>query len=231
MFLRLPFTIFAIQRKYSNMDLSLIFTIPGKPGLFKLVSQGKNSAVVEALADGKRMPMFNLNQVSSLAEIAIYTYQKEVALTDVFRAIYKKENGGQALSHKADAADLKKWFEAVLPEYDRERVYDSNIRKVVQWYNILQEKGLVDLEPSEREKAEAEAAGEAAEKPAEAPVEKPAKAPAKSKEPKEPKEPKAPKAAKAEKAEKPAAKAADKAAKPAAAKKPAAKPAAKKTDK
>lgn len=205
------------------MDLSLIFTIPGKPGLFKLVSQGKNSAVVEALADGKRMPMFNLNQVSSLAEIAIYTYQKEVALTDVFRAIYKKENGGQALSHKADAADLKKWFEAVLPEYDRERVYDSNIRKVVQWYNILQEKGLVDLEPSEREKAEAEAAGEAAEKPA--------KAPAKSKEPKEPKEPKAPKAAKAEKAEKPAAKAADKAAKPAAAKKPAAKPAAKKTDK
>ena len=210
------------------MDLSLIFTIPGKPGLYKLVSQGKNSAVVEALADGKRMPMFNLNQVSSLAEIAIYTYQKEVALTDVFRAIYKKENGGQALSHKADAADLKKWFEAVLPEYDRERVYDSNIRKVAQWYNILQEKGLVDLELSEREKAEA---GEAAEQPAEAPVEKPAKAPAKSKEPKEPKEPKAPKAAKAEKAEKPAAKAADKAAKPAAAKKPAAKPAAKKTDK
>ncbi|MDE6515257.1 MAG: DUF5606 domain-containing protein [Bacteroidales bacterium] len=206
------------------MDLSLIFTIPGKPGLFKLVSQSKNSAVVEALADGKRMPMFNLNQVSSLAEIAIYTYQKEVALTEVFRAIYKKENGGQALSHKADAADLKKWFEEVLPEYDRERVYDSNIRKVAQWYNILQEKGLVDLELSEREKAEA---GEAAEQPAEAPVEKPAKAPAKPKEPKEPKDPKAPKAAKAEKAEKPAA---EKAAKPAA-KKTAAKPAAKKTDK
>ena len=210
------------------MDLSLIFTIPGKPGLFKLVSQGKNSAVVEALADGKRMPMFNLNQVSSLAEIAIYTYQKEVALTEVFRAIYKKENGGQALSHKADAADLKKWFEEVLPEYDRERVYDSNIRKVAQWYNILQEKGLVDLELSEREKAEA---GEMAEQPAEAPVEQPAKAPAKPKEPKEPKEPKAPKAAKTEKAEKPAAKAAEKAAKPAAAKKTAAKPAAKKTDK
>lgn len=213
------------------MDLSLIFTIPGKPGLFKLVSQGKNSAVVEALTDGKRMPMFNLNQVSSLAEIAIYTYQKEVALTDVFRAIYKKENGGQALSHKADAADLKKWFGEVLPEYDRERVYDSNIRKVVQWYNLLQKKGLVDLEPSEREKAEAEAAGKAAEPAgAEAPVEKPAKAPVKPKEPKEAKEPKAPKAAKADKAEKPAAKAADKATKPAA-KKPAAKPAAKKTDK
>lgn len=213
------------------MDLSLIFTIPGKPGLFKLVSQGKNSAVVEALTDGKRMPMFNLNQVSSLAEIAIYTYQKEVALTDVFRAIYKKENGGQALSHKADAADLKKWFGEVLPEYDRERVYDSNIRKVVQWYNLLQEKGLVDLEPSEREKAEAGVAGKAAEPAgAEAPVEKPAKAPAKPKEPKEAKEPKASKAAKADKAEKPAAKAAEKTTKPAA-KKTAAKPAAKKTDK
>lgn len=204
------------------MDLSLIFTIPGKPGLFKLVSQAKNNAVVEALADGKRMPMFNLNQVSSLAEIAIYTYQKEVALADVFRAIYQKENGGKTLSHKADAADLKKLFEEVLPEYDRERVYDSNIRKVVQWYNILQEKGLVDLEPSEREKAETEAEAQVAEAPAEAPVAE------------------KPKAAKAEKAEKPAkaktAKpagdaAAEKAAKLAAAKKPAAKSTAKKTDK
>lgn len=221
------------------MDLSLIFTIPGKPGLFKLVSQAKNSAVVEALADGKRMPMFNLNQVSSLAEIAIYTYNKEVALADVFRAIYRKENGGATLSHKADAAELKKLFEAVLPEYDRERVYDSNIRKVVQWYNILVEKGLVDLEPSEREKAEAEAE-------AEAKVEEPVHAEAGTVE-----APAKPKGAKAAKAEKPATKSvakatgeasADKAAKPAAKKaapkaaakaadKPAAKSSAKKTEK
>lgn len=146
------------------MDLSLIFTIPGKSGLFKLISQSKNNAVVESLMDGKRMPMFNLNQVSSLAEIAIYTYQKEVALAEVFRSIYKKENGAATLSHKASEADLKKLFEAVLPEYDRERVYDSNIRKVVQWYNLLHEKGLVDLELSEREKAELEADGKAEEK-------------------------------------------------------------------
>lgn len=201
------------------MDLSLIFTIPGKPGLFKLVSQAKNNAVVEALADGKRMPMFNLNQVSSLAEIAIYTYQKEVALADVFRAIYKKENGGKTLSHKADAADLKKLFEEVLPEYDRERVYDSNIRKVVQWYNILQEKGLVDLEPSEREKAEAEAEAQTAEAPAEEPVAE------------KPKVEKAAKPAKAKTAKPAGEAAAEKAAKPAAAKKPAAKSTAKKTDK
>lgn len=204
------------------MDLSLIFTIPGKPGLFKLVSQAKNNAVVEALSDGKRMPMFNLNQVSSLAEIAIYTYQKEVALADVFRAIYKKENGGKTLSHKADAADLKKLFEAVLPEYDRERVYDSNIRKVVQWYNILQEKGLVDLEPSEREKAEAEAETRTAEAPAEEPVAEKPKA----------KEEAKPAKSKTVKPAKPAGEAAaEKAAKPAAAKKPAAKSTAKKTDK
>lgn len=201
------------------MDLSLIFTIPGKPGLFKLVSQAKNNAVVEALADGKRMPMFNLNQVSSLAEIAIYTYQKEVALADVFRAIYQKENGGKTLSHKADAADLKKLFEEVLPEYDRERVYDSNIRKVVQWYNILQEKGLVDLEPSEREKAEAEAEAQVAEAPAEAPVAE------------KPKAAKAEKPAKAKTAKPAGEAAAEKAAKPAAAQKPAAKSTAKKTDK
>ncbi len=219
------------------MDLSLIFTIPGKPGLFKLVSQAKNSAVVEALADGKRMPMFNLNQVSSLAEIAIYTYGKEVSLADVFRAIYQKENGGKTLNHKADAADLKKLFEEVLPEYDRERVYDSNIRKVVQWYNILQEKGLVDLEPSEYEKAEANvAAAEQPETVAEevnapaAPAAKAAKAPAKPKETKTAKADKpAPKSASA-KGEATAEKAAKPAAKPAA-KKTAAKPAAKKTDK
>lgn len=214
------------------MDLSLIFTIPGKPGLFKLVSQAKNSAVVEALADGKRMPMFNLNQVSSLAEIAIYTYQKEVALADVFRAIYQKENGGATLNHKADAADLKKLFEEVLPEYDRERVYDSNIRKVVQWYNILQEKGLVDLEPSEREKAEAEAEAKAEDAPAEAPVaEKPAAT--KTEKPAKAKTAKAKPAgeATAEKPAKAAKTAGEKAAKPAAAKKPAAKSTAKKTDK
>ncbi len=150
----------------------MIFTIPGKSGLFKLISQSKNNAVVESLVDGKRMPMFNLNQVSSLAEIAIYTYQKEVALAEVFRSIYKKENGAATLSHKASEADLKKLFEAVLPEYDRERVYDSNIRKVVQWYNLLHEKGLVDLELSEREKAEAE---EHAEEKAEANADEAAK--------------------------------------------------------
>ena len=162
-------------------------------------------------------------------------------MADVFRAIHKKENGGACLGHKEDAKKVRDYFAVVLPSYDRERVYESNIRKVLQWYNLLQKEGLVDQELSEREKAreeaikeheeaEAKAAAktEKAEKPAKAEP-KAAKAPAKAKA--EPKTEKAPAKAKAEsKAEPKAAKAPAKAkAEPKAAAKTekAAKPAAK----
>lgn len=223
------------------MDLSLIFNVPGKPGLYKLISQGKNSAIMESLIDKKRAPFFGLDKMSSLAEIAIYTEAEEIPLADVFRAIHKKENGGACLGHKEDAKKVRDYFAVVLPSYDRERVYESNIRKVLQWYNLLQKEGLVDQELSEREKAreeaikeheeaEAKAAAktEKAEKPAKAEP-KAAKAPAKAKA--EPKTEKAPAKAKAEsKAEPKAAKAPAKAkAEPKAAAKTekAAKPAAK----
>ena len=220
------------------MDLSLIFNVPGKPGLYKLISQGKNSAIMESLADKKRAPFFGLDKMSSLAEIAIYTEAEEMPLADVFRAIHKKENGGACLGHKEDAKKVRDYFAVVLPTYDRERVYESNIRKVLQWYNLLQKEGLVDQELSEREKAreeaikeheaaEAKAAAktEKAEKPAKAEP-KAANAPAKAKA--EPKAEKAPAKAKAEpKAEK-AAKAPAKAkAEPKAKTEKAAKPAAK----
>lgn len=223
------------------MDLSLIFNVPGKPGLYKLISQGKNSAIMESLIDKKRAPFFGLDKMSSLAEIAIYTEAEEIPLADVFRAIHKKENGGACLGHKEDAKKVRDYFAVVLPSYDRERVYESNIRKVLQWYNLLQKEGLVDQELSEREKAreeaikeheeaEAKAAAktEKAEKPAKTEP-KAAKAPAKAKA--EPKAEKAPAKAKAEsKAEPKAAKAPAKAkAEPKAAAKTekAAKPAAK----
>lgn len=223
------------------MDLSLIFNVPGKPGLYKLISQGKNSAIMESLIDKKRAPFFGLDKMSSLAEIAIYTEAEEIPLADVFRAIHKKENGGACLGHKEDAKKVRDYFAVVLPSYDRERVYESNIRKVLQWYNLLQKEGLVDQELSEREKAreeaikeheeaEAKAAAktEKAEKPAKAEP-KAAKAPAKAKA--EPKTEKSPAKAKAEsKAEPKAAKAPAKAkAEPKAAAKTekAAKPAAK----
>lgn len=175
------------------MDLSLIFNVPGKPGLYKLISQGKNSAIMESLIDKKRAPFFGLDKMSSLAEIAIYTEAEEMPLADVFRAIHKKENGGACLGHKEDAKKVRDYFAVVLPTYDRERVYESNIRKVLQWYNLLQKEGLVDQELSEREKAREEALKEHEE--AEAKAAKAEKAPAKAKA-----EPKA------EKAEKPAAK-------------------------
>lgn len=138
------------------MDLSLIFNIPGKPGLYKLINQGKNNAVVESLMDGKKLPIFNLNQVSSLADIAIYTTDREIELTKVFRAIYQKEDGKETVSHKAPTKEITALFEAVLPNYDRERVYESNIRKLIQWYNILINKSLIDMELSPREKAQEE---------------------------------------------------------------------------
>lgn len=210
------------------MDLSLIFNVPGKPGLYKLLSQGKNSAIMESLIDKKRAPFFGLDKMSSLAEIAIYTEAEEMPLADVFRAIHKKENGGACLGHKEDAKKVRDYFAAVLPEYDRERVYESNIRKVLQWYNLLQKEGLVDQELSEREKARMEAIKEHEEAEAAAakaePKEKaePKKAPAKAKaEPKEKAEPKAAKAPAKAKAE-PKEKAAPKAVKaPAKAKKSA----------
>ena len=219
----------------------MIFNVPGKPGLYKLISQGKNSAIMESLIDKKRAPFFGLDKMSSLAEIAIYTEAEEIPLADVFRAIHKKENGGACLGHKEDAKKVRDYFAVVLPSYDRERVYESNIRKVLQWYNLLQKEGLVDQELSEREKAreeaikeheeaEAKAAAktEKAEKPAKAEP-KATKAPAKAKA--EPKTEKAPAKAKAEsKAEPKAAKAPAKAkAEPKAAAKTekAAKPAAK----
>lgn len=177
------------------MDLSLIFNVPGKPGLYKLISQGKNSAIMESLIDKKRAPFFGLDKMSSLAEIAIYTEAEEMPLADVFRAIHKKENGGACLGHKEDAKKVRDYFAVVLPTYDRERVYESNIRKVLQWYNLLQKEGLVDQELSEREKAREEAMKEHEEAEAKAAkAEKAEKAPAKAKA-----EPKA------EKAEKPAA--------------------------
>lgn len=194
------------------MDLSLIFNVPGKPGLYKLISQGKNSAIMESLVDKKRAPFFGLDKMSSLAEIAIYTEAEEMPLADVFRAIHKKENGGACLGHKEDAKKVRDYFAVVLPTYDRERVYESNIRKVLQWYNLLQKEGLVDQELSEREKAREEAIKEHEEAEAKAAkAEKPAKAEKAEKPAAE--KPAAKKAApakktaeKAEKAEKPAAK-------------------------
>ncbi|MEG1572172.1 MAG: DUF5606 domain-containing protein [Bacteroidales bacterium] len=139
------------------MDLSLIFAIPGKPGLYKLISRSKTNALVESLIDKKRLPVFSLDKVSSLEEIAIYTYEEEYPLIKLFRDIFNKEEGKVCISPTEPEAKLKEYFLEILPNYDQERVYISNIKKVYQWYNLLLANAMLDTELSPREKALEEA--------------------------------------------------------------------------
>ncbi len=132
------------------MDLSKILSIAGKPGLYKMVSNTKNGILVESLLDGKRIPAFSHERVSSLAEISVFTEIDDVPLKQIFHSIYNITNQQQALSHKSSAKELVTFFESVLPDYDRDRVYTSDIKKMIQWYNLLQSKGLIDLDEDDK---------------------------------------------------------------------------------
>lgn len=140
------------------MSLQKILAISGKPGLYELKVQTRTGFVAESLLDGKKITVGLRANVSLLSEIAVYTYSEEVRLAEVFKAIAEKENEGPALSHKEDDATLKAYFREVLPEFDEDRVYTSDIKKVLNWYNLLQPKGMLTLE------ALAEKAPETAEK-------------------------------------------------------------------
>lgn len=131
------------------MDLSKILSIGGKPGLYKMVGQTKTGFVVESMADGKRMPAFPSQQVSVLEEISMYTTGEDIPLKEVFKKIFEKEAGGPAPDPKADKAVVESYFAAVLPEYDRELVRQSDIRKVFRWYNELLEAGLLVMDEEE----------------------------------------------------------------------------------
>lgn len=119
------------------MDLKDLIVITGKPGIYKMNSQTKGGLIVESLQDKKKFPIHNIHQVSSLNDIAIYTDESEVLLKDVFKTIYKKEAGKETINHKESKEVLTKFFTEILPNYDTDRVYPSNIKKVVQWYNLL----------------------------------------------------------------------------------------------
>lgn len=119
------------------MEFSKIIAVSGKPGLFEILSQTKSGVIVKSLIDGKRFPINATSNVSLLENIAIYTYSEEVPLAKVFKNIADKENGKEAISHKSSNDELNAYFTEVLPDYDAERVYTSNIKKVIQWYNIL----------------------------------------------------------------------------------------------
>ena len=128
------------------MNLEKILSISGKPGLYALKVQTRSGFIAESLLDGKKITVGLKVNVSLLSEISIYTYNEEKPLTEVMRTIAIKENEGPAISHKEDNAKLVAYFTEILPEYDSERVYPSDIKKVLNWYNLLQSKGLVSKE-------------------------------------------------------------------------------------
>ena len=132
------------------MNLEGILSISAKPGLYKLVSQAKNSIIVESLTDKKRLPIYASHQVSALEEIGIYTYSDTVSLSEIFDTIATANKGQACISHKASKEELANWLRGVLPEYDEDQVYHSDIKKIAQWYNILQENGLI-VEPQAKE--------------------------------------------------------------------------------
>lgn len=142
------------------MSIDKILAISGKPGLYALKIQTRTGFVAESLIDGKKMTVGLRSNVSLLSEISVYTYDGEVRLAEVLRNIAEKENEGPAMSHKEDNAKLEKYFREVLPEFDEERVYASDIKKILNWYNMLQAKGLVSKEAPAAAKEEAPAVEE-----------------------------------------------------------------------
>jgi len=134
------------------MDLTGILSISGYSGLFKLIKQTKTGFIVESLFDQKRMQAFASSKISTLEDIAIFTETGEVHFKKVIRTIFEQENGKQlSLGGKSTNEELKAYFEKIVPDYDKEKVYVSDIKKVVLWYNLLVDKGLVDLEEDKEE--------------------------------------------------------------------------------
>lgn len=128
-----------------------ILSITGQSGLYKLVAESKNNIIVESLDTQKRMPVYSTVKVSALEDIAIYTETGDLPLKEVFKAIFEKESGGSTISPKSSGNELKTYFEQIVPEYDKDRVYTSDIKKVLTWYNALQEKEMLDFSEPEPE--------------------------------------------------------------------------------
>ena len=138
------------------MELDKVLSISGKPGLYELKAQTRGGFVAESMLAGKKISVNIRHNVSLLSEIAVYTYTEEVPLRDIFQKIYEKENGGEALSHKESKEKLEAYFAEVLPEYDVDRVYISDIKKILQWYNLLVSKGVTSFEKPEAKGADEE---------------------------------------------------------------------------
>lgn len=123
------------------IDLSGIISISGQPGLYKIVAQSKNGIIVEGLSDKKRVNVYASTKVSTLSDISMFTTGDDKPLEEIMHNVFEKEKGGAAIDGKADDAAVAKYFGEILPEYDKDRVYVSNMRKLFSWYNALQVSG------------------------------------------------------------------------------------------
>jgi hypothetical protein len=122
------------------MELKDIVAITGKPGLYEIKAQSKGGIIVESLLDNKKFPITAMHNISALNEISMFTYESEIPLRIVLKTIGEKENGKETISHKENGKVLTNYFREILPNFDEERVYTSNIKKVIQWYNLLASK-------------------------------------------------------------------------------------------
>lgn len=146
------------------MNLAGIISISGKTGLYKVIAQGKNNVIVESLIDHKRSPAYASDRISALDDISIYTLDADVPLKDVFAALYAKYDGKEGISHKEDNIKLQEVLFDVLPSYDEDRVYPSDIKKLFQWYNLLVKTGVLVPEEKEEKAEKSEAKPKAAKK-------------------------------------------------------------------
>lgn len=138
------------------IDLTGIIAISGQPGLYKVVAQSKNGIIVEGLADKKRTSISSTAKVSSLEDISMFTTGEDKPVAEIMKAIFDKEKGGACIDAKADDKTVVAYFAAVLPDYDKERVYTSNMRKLFTWYNALQTSGNLKVKETETKEESAE---------------------------------------------------------------------------
>ena len=138
--------------------LKNILAITGKPGLYRLVNRGTNMLIVESLLDGKRMPTYARDKIISLADVSMYTNGDDIELWKVLEAACKKEDGKPCVidAKKADNKVVLAWFDEVLPDWDRDRVYPTDVRKLISWYNILINAGITTFAPEEENEEKAE---------------------------------------------------------------------------
>lgn len=136
------------------MDLKDILAISGHPGLYKFISQGRNAIIVENLETKKRMSAFGSERISSLEDISVFTDDEDLPLVDVIKKIFVKEGDKPAIDPKSSPGELKNYFSEIVPGYDRDRVYTSDIRKIIMWYNLLLNLDMVKFDEEEEKKKE-----------------------------------------------------------------------------